>query len=53
MDKEYSLVAQNLFFKAVAKRDDVWPSREAAYLSLRGKRSWKSWDDRVLQSFVV
>ncbi|KAF9018194.1 alpha/beta-hydrolase [Hymenopellis radicata] len=52
MDQASSQAAQEAFLKGATKREDQWPSREAAYLSLRSKRTWKAWDDRVLQSFV-
>jgi hydroxymethylglutaryl-CoA lyase len=36
-----------------AKRRDIWESREEAYETLKGRKPWKVWDDRVLKGFVV
>lgn len=50
---EYTQHAQELLLSGVTKRQDRWPSQQAAYLSLQRRRTWKAWDDRVLQAFVV
>lgn len=34
-------------------RRDIWPSAEEAYKMLKTRRTWQSWDDRVLKLFVV
>ncbi|KAJ4500841.1 Alpha/beta hydrolase fold-1 [Lentinula lateritia] len=33
-------------------RRDVWPSAEEAYKMFKTRRTWRSWDDRVLKIFV-
>ncbi|KAJ3930534.1 MAG: Alpha/beta hydrolase fold-1 [Lentinula lateritia] len=33
-------------------RRDIWPSAEEAYKMLKTRRTWQSWDDRVLKLFV-
>ncbi|KAJ3885328.1 Alpha/beta hydrolase family-domain-containing protein [Lentinula edodes] len=33
-------------------RRDVWPSAEEAYKMFKTRRTWQSWDDRVLKIFV-
>ncbi|KAF8825215.1 hypothetical protein HHX47_DHR7000466 [Lentinula edodes] len=34
-------------------RRDVWPSAEEAYKMFKTRRTWQSWDDRVLKIFVA
>ncbi|KAJ7021643.1 Alpha/beta hydrolase fold-1 [Mycena alexandri] len=34
-------------------RRDIWPSRKNAYQAFKARQPWKSWDDRVLQKYVV
>lgn len=43
----------NLLTEGSGSRRDIWPSREEAYKSLKERRAWKSWDDRVLRIYVV
>ncbi|KAG2007365.1 zuotin [Coprinopsis cinerea AmutBmut pab1-1] len=44
--------AGNFLTQGAEKRRDVWPSREEAYNILKDRGTWKTWDDRVLRSFV-
>ena len=34
-------------------RRDTWASREEAYQSLKARKAWKNWDDRVLRIYTV
>ncbi|KAF9068274.1 Alpha/beta hydrolase fold-1 [Rhodocollybia butyracea] len=38
--------------QASDSRRDIWPSREDAYKTLKARKMWKVWDDRVLKIFV-
>ncbi|KAF5337468.1 hypothetical protein D9757_002417 [Collybiopsis confluens] len=33
-------------------RRDIWPSIEEAYKMLKARKTWQTWDDRVLKIFV-
>lgn len=35
------------------KRRDIWPSREEALKALQARPSFKVWDPRILEIFVV
>lgn len=45
--------ARNFLVTGAEKRRDIWPSKEEAYKVMKGRGTWKSWDDRVLKNFVV
>lgn len=44
--------ARNFLVTGAEKRRDIWPSKEEAYKVMKGRGTWKSWDDRVLKNFV-
>jgi len=45
--------ATDILVSGAEKRRDIWPSKEEAYQALKSRGTWKSWDDRVLRSYVV
>ncbi|KAF8902627.1 Alpha/beta hydrolase family-domain-containing protein [Gymnopilus junonius] len=44
--------ATDVVVRGSEKRRDIWPSKEDAYRTLKARGTWKTWDDRVLRSFV-
>ncbi|ESK96126.1 hypothetical protein Moror_7267 [Moniliophthora roreri MCA 2997] len=45
-------VESNVLASGSVNRRDVWASQEDAYTSLKSRKSWQVWDDRVLKVFV-
>ncbi|KAJ7628810.1 Alpha/beta hydrolase fold-1 [Roridomyces roridus] len=41
-----------LLVDGCSKRRTIWPSREEAYKSLKARKAWAAWDDRVLRAYV-
>ena len=35
------------------KRRDIWPSKQEAYTIMKGRETWKKWEDRVLRIYTV
>jgi hypothetical protein len=53
MPRKFGIVAKDFLSGGAEKRRDIWPSKEEAYSILKARGIWKTWDDRVLRSYVV
>ncbi|KAH7925336.1 alpha/beta-hydrolase [Leucogyrophana mollusca] len=42
----------NFLQQGALNRRDIWPSTEEAYRIMKGRPSWRAWDDRVLRVYV-
>ncbi|KAH7903440.1 hypothetical protein BJ138DRAFT_1168140 [Hygrophoropsis aurantiaca] len=42
-----------LIQEAAMNRRDIWPSIEDAYRVMKGRPSWKNWDERILRIYVT
>jgi hypothetical protein len=53
LPRKFGIAAKDFLSGGAEKRRDIWPSKEEAYKILKARGIWKTWDDRVLRSYVV
>ncbi|KAH7912511.1 Alpha/beta hydrolase fold-1 [Hygrophoropsis aurantiaca] len=51
MGQQWSIFG-NFLQKGAMNRRDIWPNIEEAYQIMKGRPSWKSWDERILRMYV-